>query len=222
MKSSSRLRTPSELPDPIRHRLNMYVLAASAAGVGALALSQPADAKIVYTKTHRVIGFNQAYDLDLNHDKVTDFTIVNWEECSDYCGQSIAEGAAPGNEAIGYRHLGLPFASALKRGAEIGPHGYFQWPSAAMAGFDYTRGNGPWYNVTNRYLGLKFVIKGKIHYGWARLNVTGRKYPDAIATLTGYAYETTPNKPIIAGKAKGPDVITVQPVTPGTLAVGRR
>jgi hypothetical protein len=46
------------------------------------------------------------------------------------------------------------------------------------------------------------------------------------ATLTGYAYETVPNKPIIAGKTKGPDVITVQPDTApgslGRLALGRK
>ncbi len=59
---------------------------------------------------------------------------------------------------------------------------------------------GPWLNVKNRYLGLKFIIKGKDHFGWARLTTTGR-----IALLTGYAYETIPNKPIIAGKTKGPE-----------------
>jgi hypothetical protein len=29
--------------------------------------------------------------------------------------------------------------------------------------------------------------------------------------LTGYAYETIPNKPIAAGKTKGSDIVTVQP-----------
>jgi hypothetical protein len=46
------------------------------------------------------------------------------------------------------------------------------------------------------------------------------------AILTGYAYETIPNEPIIAGKTKGSDVITVQPGTMsdslGGLALGRR
>jgi hypothetical protein len=40
------------------------------------------------------------------------------------------------------------------------------------------------------------------------------------ATLTGYAYETIPNKPIITGKIKGPDVITLEPATLGRLAQG--
>src|SRR5262249_46978262 len=68
---------------------------------------------------------------------------------------------------------------------------------------------GPWLGVTNRYLGLKFMIHGKTHFGWARLTVTvshkifGKRF---IRTeLTGYAYETIPNKPIIAGRTKGPE-----------------
>jgi hypothetical protein len=41
-------------------------------------------------------------------------------------------------------------------------------------------------------------------------------------TLTGYAYETIPNKPIIAGKTKGQDVIIFQPDTLGNLARGKK
>ena len=60
---------------------------------------------------------------------------------------------------------------------------------------------GRWDNVDNRYLGMKFTINGKVHYGWARLSVTNLKDKFRItATLTGYAYETIPNKPIKAGK----------------------
>jgi len=40
-------------------------------------------------------------------------------------------------------------------------------------------------------------------------------------TLTGYAYETIPNKAILAGQITGPDVITVQPETLGGLARGK-
>jgi len=42
------------------------------------------------------------------------------------------------------------------------------------------------------------------------------------ALLTGYAYETIPNKAIITGKTKGPDMITVQPGSLGALAAGRK
>lgn len=88
---------------------------------------------------------------------------------------------------------------------------------------------GPWVGkgkgVSDRYLGLKFVVGGEVHYGWARLSVTlghHRQFDDVSGTLTGYAYETAPDKPITAGQITGPDVITVQPETLGGLALGRK
>jgi hypothetical protein len=47
----NRSRAPSKLSDSVHHQLNMYALAASAAGVGILALAQTAEAKIIYTPT---------------------------------------------------------------------------------------------------------------------------------------------------------------------------
>jgi len=92
---------------------------------------------------------------------------------------------------------------------------------------------GKWINVQKRYLGLKFAIHGQTHFGWARLNVTCDLYKiDAV--LTGYAYETVPNKSIATGKTKGPadsstaeqpnpaalTAPTPQPATLGLLAMG--
>jgi hypothetical protein len=83
--------------------------------------------------------------------------------------------------------------------------------------------------MKDRYLGLTFRLKGKTHYGWARLNILPPHHPPQIgALLTGYAYETIPGKPIIAGRTEGPEVVTVQPsaaqpdATLGALALGRR
>ena len=63
MKRSSRPRATAELPKTLHEQLNMYALSAGAAGVGLLALAQPAEAKIVYTRSHRVIGINQHFNL---------------------------------------------------------------------------------------------------------------------------------------------------------------
>lgn len=73
-----------------------------------------------------------------------------------------------------------------------------------------------------RYLGLKFVIKGSVYFGWARVRVIAPKFLSCKfkATLLGCAYETIPNRLIIAGRTKGLDVITVQPVSLGHLAAG--
>ncbi len=60
---------------------------------------------------------------------------------------------------------------------------------------------GPWYNVTDRYLGVRFQRNGRTHYGWARLNVGDGKVGN-YAKLTGYAYETIAGKSIKAGQTK--------------------
>jgi hypothetical protein len=69
---------------------------------------------------------------------------------------------------------------------------------------------------------MKFKIKGKIQYGWARLSVQVQFPLTITATLTGYAYETIPNKGIVAGKSKGPEDSVKQPATLGRLALGRK
>jgi hypothetical protein len=216
--SSLQPRTPSTLPNSLHHQLSMYALAATAAGVGVLALAQPAAAKIVYTKTHRVIGPNQKYVIDLNHDGIGDFTIWNEYSCSAGCSDLLAVRQPKWNHVAANV---FSSALALSRGAVI-DLARFRYSGGLMAcaceGFQ-----GFWYDLTNRYLGLKFQIRGKNHFAWARLNVyVASDGIQITATLTGYAYETILNKPIIAGKTKGPDVVTVQSGSLGHLAAGRK
>ena len=114
-------------------------------------------------------------------------------------------GVRPANKIFGQS----VWASALPARSYIGPRGKFlgekmAWAIAGCgvqanhAGF-WAGGSGG--GIQHRYLGLKFAIEGKIHFGWARLNVTIRSAKIA-ATLTGYAYETIPGKLIIAGREK--------------------
>jgi len=204
-------------------------LAATAAGVGALALAQSAEAKIVYTPAHLVMSTSNPqhwWSLDLNHDGVKDFSFSAYAETgmSSQKAYMRCEGL-PGNWVWARTD-----ESALRPGARIGSRGRFGGGGATMARASTLLGRsyfqGPWANggkgVRNRYLGLKFQIKGETHYGWARLNVSVQSHGPAnvTATLTGYAYETVPDKPIIAGKTKGTDVITVQPASLGHLAKG--
>jgi hypothetical protein len=170
------------------------------------------------------------YQLAVNH-RESDFFISNKQclgsltDCGWGSGNALLSIFGQGthrNLVVGFRTNGsLSWASALKRGTPISKQQVFV-PGGRMVGLS-SRTSGQWINVTNRYLGLKFKIDGKFHYGWARLNVKVARHPPSIlVTLTGYAYETIPNKPIIAGKTKGPDVITVQPATLGKLALGRK
>jgi hypothetical protein len=220
----------SGLSGPLQHRLNMYALAASAAGVSALALAQPAAARVIYTSTSVALWPGGTYRLDLNHDGRTDFSILN-RSCvphsSSSCLSYVGETAKLGNFVAGSQGH-PPFALAFQLGSMIGGSGEAFYPGKAMlAGIanpgTYCSGGvfGPWREVSNQYLGLKFQIKHQTHYGWARLTVdfSGRHFQTC---LTGYAYETIPNKPIVAGRTKGADVITVKPATLGSLALGRR
>jgi hypothetical protein len=234
MNRVSRKTTPSNLSVSTQRRLNSYALAASAAGVGALALALPAQAKIIYTPTHHVIKQGGIYKLDLNHDGITDFTLnETYTATSSGFYATLSAAPATGNGLEGWTG-GRPWAFALKPGVAIGSRHYFPGQvlvnAASLAGsLTYA---GSWVNVKNRYAGLKFRIAGKIHYGWARLSVQVMNRSSIIATLTGFAYETIPNKPIIAGRAKGPDdasveesnigltVPTPKPATLGVLALG--
>jgi hypothetical protein len=247
MKERNLPRKPVVLSEPTQRLLGMYALTASAAGVGMLALAQPADAKIVYRPAHVVVG--RPVPLDLNRDGIVDFTLINTYATGKdlhalivcqtatetaYKGYAVCHGFTNMVRAKRDRSKRfLKVASALPPGAKIQAGDRFAkayWVEmghffAGCCGTDTWY--GPWMNdgkgVKDHYVGLKFNIKGRFHFGWARLTV-GTSQTNFTAVLTGYAYETIPNKPIIAGKTKGPDVITPQPDrgTLGRLALGRK
>ncbi len=231
-RSDSGKRSAQQLSESLHHLLNSYALAASAAGVSLLALAQPSEAEIVYTPAHKSITPNHTIPLDLNHDRTADFRFKDIHFTttygSDHRGVLSVVGARPSGRIQGYTRYNRHYASALSAGELIGPKGPFTAGPKLMASvYSHTTArrysasvcDGPWANAVNRYLGLKFLIRGKAHFGWARLNVNCPQ-TNVNAELTGYAYETIPNKPIIAGKTKGKDVITVQPASLGHLARG--
>jgi hypothetical protein len=233
-----RPRKPASLSPSIHRHLNMYALAASAAGVGALALAQPCEAKIIYTKAHHIIGANQTYRLDLNHDGIADFVLKDFyaTHSGDSAGYLNVLPKKSANEVWAALHCtsgtARLCAAALPEGTKIGSKGSFRpdYPAGEVMAASDVHGyrTGSWFNVT-RYLGLKFVVQGKTHFGWARLAVSVQHFTFT-ATLTGYAYET------IAGKTHGEDdveydsgsggsltnpiPVTPQPVSLGALALG--
>jgi hypothetical protein len=239
MKHSSQRRAAAELSTALHERLNTYALAASAAGVGMLALMQPAEAKIVYTPAH--IKISGQTPLDLNHDGITDFLFVtSYANSTSYVLQNLRVAPYGANQLLEKNY----FPRALRAGVRVGGTQHFSENSLmARVSFNsrngHSRFEGHWANsgkgVKDRYLGLKFLINGKVHYGWARLNVTITSSHQPQGEMTGYAYETIPNKAIVTGKTKGPSEIddTVgqpnpasfttqapEPATLGLLAMG--
>lgn len=222
MKSSSGPRiTPSDLSASTRHRINSYAIAAGAAGVTLLALAQSSEAEIVYTQTNQTIGRNGTLNIDLNHDGIADFTIIEraYNETSETV-QELDVSGRTGNKIncpSSFCASSFYTAAALAKGTEIGPilqsHQGHGWIGGGPMAFEEFRSPGrPYYGstqwaqgpVTNQYLGLKFLINGEPHFGWARLSVSfhdgGTKKGTWETHLTGYAYETVTNQSINAGQ----------------------
>ena len=234
------MKRRTELSESLQRKLNAYALAASAAGGGVLALAQSAEARIVYTPAHVKVGGYVGHNvpLDLNHDLQVDFTLGDFAMCTSGC-QNDFVGLWVGREVTGNK-IWATFpryldASALPAGVLIGSNGRFNSVAGWMAGFHYniyTNGShvystGGWRDVKDRYLGLKFVARDGLHFGWARLNVQcekttavgTRKGLRTLGVLTGYAYETIPNKPIITGKTHTKDEATLGHLATGASAI---
>lgn len=235
--ANSRTRSTCEISHEIAARLNLYALCATAAGVSLTALAPPSEAKIVYTPANRQLPIDKPFNLDLNHDGITDFSLSasHFVPKTSTLSGTVIRGFAvvlppkKGNSVVGYPGDYFSFyASALKAGVRVGRTSPFVGgaKSGIIMGGELLSSHqgplilGPWNEsgkgVKNRFLGFKFRIQGKVHYGWARLNVRILNYfPDV--KLTGYAYETIPNKGIDTGKTKGGDSHTL-----GHLALGAR
>jgi hypothetical protein len=59
-----------------------------------------------------------------------------------------------------------------------------------------TETGGNWLGETDKYLGVKFSIGANTHYGWIRLDVASDA---SSAVIKDFAYDATPNAPILAG-----------------------
>jgi|SRR5580698_3943089 hypothetical protein len=242
---------PALKPREFDQHLGWYALAAAAAGVGILGSSQPSEAEIVYTPVHQQITPNSVVKIDLNDDGIYDFAVKDTFSTSFFSsfGRVSALPIGQGNQVRGHTVGGQAYASALFADAPVGPNGQFLAGSGEMAELSFLGGarhgkarhpasvscTAPWANVTQRYLGLKFVITGEVHFGWARINVTCSRDGSAIiGLLTGYAYETVANRPILTGREQydddfdsaaqedrtSPEAVTVQPAGLGRLAQG--
>jgi len=237
MARKSRQQRKAQISPVLDRRLNLYSLSAVAAGVGFLALTVPVDAEIIYSPAYkRVQGTSSGaiLPIDFNHDGSEDVHLFmsvfttkgSTLEFRNYGFLSVVPdgqnqvliqngfaGAVPFGKVIG---PSTPFAPGIAKMAYCGNVSFFGTPSTVF-GFS----SGLWVKVNSRYLGMKIIIQGQVHYGWARFTTINKPAACAAsATLTGYAYETIPNKSIIAGETTGsPDAIPADDALP-TEATG--
>lgn len=54
---------------------------------------------------------------------------------------------------------------------------------------------GTWYNMSDKFMGVRFVINGQRHYGWIRMSVDGY----TALTIKDWGYNPIPDSSIVAG-----------------------
>lgn len=238
------MKTRKTLSAHLDKQLNNYIaaaraesrshqfLTAAAIGLASLSIAPALNAEIVYTPTDkRVGGLSNGFStlqIDLNNDGVADIVLDAYNIRSFSSGIRILDSldarGLNGNQ-VQEASQGLAAADAagqiigsLSARARFRTSGLMASYSLAVSEFFYHKtSKGFWRNATNLYLGVKFYFNGEIHYGWARLNAGA-----GWAQLTGYAYETEPNKPIRAGVLPTPEsnAAPQKPATLGVLAMG--
>jgi hypothetical protein len=216
-------RAKSRSKAPLGNLLEKNLVAyAAAAGASLLTVSLPADAQIIYTPSNTPMavavqnGGPALTPLDLNNDGSPDFNFILSSTLRFFSSTFVATTTAfkfflkvnpaqKGNQAVqGHEAMA---ASALSAGAIIGPQQKFG-EGGLNLWFSSLKSNrfgrsGSWQPVEYAYVGLKFSINGQTHYGWARIKfaIPASYYPALrYPSIYGYAYESTPNKPILAGQ----------------------
>jgi hypothetical protein len=204
---SNKKRAVIRLSGSLEQKLIGYAAAATAAGVGILACSLPAEGKVITTLSWTEITPNTKVTLDLNNDGVADFQFSNRSyRTSEFSFGTLKVLPQDQKNAIwGTRGS----ASVLGSGVTVGSKGKFQSGHEFMGKesfgchqYCYDGSSGQWKQITRSYLGFKFAIQGEIHYGWARMHVVATD-KGMYAAVTEYAYETVPNKSIVTGQGGG-------------------
>ena len=224
----------TKLSELLEKNLHAYALAAGSAGVAVLACVQPAEAKIVSTKTNLLVPFDSSVQFDINNDGQMDFALSQIDRggCTSTAtsmgarrkhGHRRAAAAPPlgcgyfydalkvnpllaANKVWVTEDQGAECANDVRRGVTIGPARPFA-PGAQPMSI------------------LKGTSEGSSFCPWAApqhsaylgvkfVDLDGNlhygwvrvsKREDFEPVIEAYAYETVPNKPIPAGITGGGD-----------------
>lgn len=189
-----------------------------AAALVAAVLSEPAGAEVVYTPVNVSIPVGGYYNIDLNGDGITDFTLGS-KLLQGYCQSgdeyewSLTVTPANGNAiVIAADRIGPDYAIALPSGAPVSSSQSFYPDASVMAELYWgpcgTGTLGEWLNLPARYLGLQFQdAANQSRYGWAEVStvayVDQNGHLHASTILLGFAYETIPGQGVLTGQTSG-------------------
>jgi hypothetical protein len=178
---------------------------------GFVAISPLADAQIIYTDVNpdSVLTGNESFQIDINNDSIMDFKIRH--SSLNYQGEDININSFFGlnSNLIFCDGVGSMCSSwhyepkALNFWDDMTPSGSKKvWKNQEILFRDPPDGcenTGRWKGAKDKYLGLRFKIKGSYYFGWARMDVdsSGKS-----VTLKDYAYFNEAEKPIRAGSIK--------------------
>ena len=232
-----KVRATIELSERLNKRLVSYGIAAGVTGLGLLGTAPAAEGDIIYTQANTAFGPNSFTSFDLNHDGVADFGIEDFGFFSQSTHGfrsigSLALSPAPGNAGL-FRTSAtyhFPFLAPLGAGSPIGPKALWTSFGGLRAGYfglfcDYRScthlERGYWQN-SSAFMGLKFLIDGQTHYGWAELETyQSRGTGGYDGTLISFAYETVPNRGLLAGQIQDtPEPATLRLLALGSLVLG--
>jgi hypothetical protein len=174
MRRSPRPRRIANFSESLHKQLNAYSIAAGAAGVGLLALTPPAEAKIVYTPVNAQLSRNEPFSIVLNPDGKNTFFLLlrNFISGSRFATEYLAvchrpytiggnwfcthSTSAPNALNQVRARVGSNFAAVLRAGAKIENGDRFLGKGGAvvMGGVGYNASGsttaprwwGPWVN----------------------------------------------------------------------------
>ena len=186
----------------LQSRISKYTAVA-----GAVVSAAGAQAQVVYTDVNPDYSHDAPqnngfaiYPLDLNNDQTVDFVIASRDTVTPNATVRLTL-AAPygaGNAVAGENPAGYDYALALDINSMV--DSTLNWIAATNTMAYNNNSANPynenWNGVTDKYLGLKFVVGANTHYGWARLD--SYAIGDSIV-VKDYAFNATPNVGIMTG-----------------------
>jgi hypothetical protein len=171
----------------------------SAMGAAFLLTAPLAQANVQFTNVNpdQSYGINGSVNIDLNGDAIPDVRIRQANNSSVFASPLNGAALAAQNGISFVYPYALPYGANIGAGLQFGAVGT---ASVATALNSYSIwGNWTGGNV-DAYLGVRFNVGPNTHYGYIHLEVVN----DANFILKDYAWEDTPNTPILAGAQASP------------------
>ena len=232
-------RKESKLSESLERRLKAYVLAAGAVGA-VLAAPSVANADIITASGFSYPlgggGGGSFSSRGVTVDGITEFRFLGFHYQDTFIGGSFfgsSGGAAAWLYASGSG--GGALTGLLGKGVKVGPKlnfgtsvylgqahhlrriSYYCNPSGCSTIYKGTSHSAR--ALGSGYLGLRFLVDGQPHYGWARINAhasAGSDFDAVWGTLGPIAYDTVVAQPILTGQT----MPTPEPATLSLLALG--